>query len=595
MPKDYGGVLKDRAPSNTPQNSTPSIENISGNLTRETFTQDAVNDALGVSNSDYTSVNGSIHDPNLSGAYSQMVEVEPPSPDNKLHAAPSHVSDYALFYHPRCDTKNKYLDLNGDSNAFPAYQRYPTMRSLLSDFAGDPTQRYHYSDFVYAMYHEKISMNHLITLRRFPFPTYDNLKFDVEGEVRPIAQAITYFGEPTENSLNELLKMSGYINWEELEADVWDAEGDERGVESTPFWDKLGNRSQRNVKIGSAFLSGDRDRVGGFAQQDQEYAKQYSDFNYTNEVLGPVNVINKTYVRQRGVGATNSYSLVFEYELKSIGNINPKLAMLDIMANMLALSYSNAKFWGGANRYFPNLNSQQYGFLGDQNLFYQGRYGEYLDSFLSQVSGSLGRGLDTLTGVIGNLVGGNYESALDAVKSIASGAGKMMFDLQRSKSRPKVVGLRALLTGLPVGEWHLTIGNPYNPIFRSGNMICTGFDMEFDGMLGPDDHPERLKFTINLEHGRPLDKGDVESKFNLGQGRMYHPPAGFEDVLNVASSSKSIVKESTGNTRNPQKRNDISYLSPPDENSLRQSKAIQDRISNTASVDFVKRLKGSLF
>jgi hypothetical protein len=39
---------------------------------------------------------------------------------------------------------------------------------------------------------------------------------------------------------------------------------------------------------------------------------------------------------------------------------------------------------------------------------------------------------------------------------------------------PSIEGMRALLTGEPVGNWHLTVGNPLNPMMVIGNLICTG-------------------------------------------------------------------------------------------------------------------------
>jgi len=37
---------------------------------------------------------------------------------------------------------------------------------------------------------------------------------------------------------------------------------------------------------------------------------------------------------------------------------------------------------------------------------------------------------------------------------------------------PTIRNMHSLLTGDPVGEWHLTVGNPLNPIMIVGNLIC---------------------------------------------------------------------------------------------------------------------------
>ena len=56
-------------------------------------------------------------------------------------------------------------------------------------------------------------------------------------------------------------------------------------------------------------------------------------------------------VRESGLTFNQTFSLVFEYDLKGIPNTSPKVALLDVLANMLVLTYNNAPFWGGATRY----------------------------------------------------------------------------------------------------------------------------------------------------------------------------------------------------------------------------------------------------
>jgi len=110
----------------------------------------------------------------------------------------------------------------------------PTTTSLIFWGNGDPYGRtpYHFTDFVFAKYWNKVENNRLITLRRYGAPIVDNLKFPgMDGETKlgspgktdnvnqdtdqgtidkgssgrvtfpPMAQAITYFGEETGNNL----------------------------------------------------------------------------------------------------------------------------------------------------------------------------------------------------------------------------------------------------------------------------------------------------------------------------------------------------------------------------------------------------------
>jgi hypothetical protein len=116
---------------------------------------------------------------------------------------------------------------------------------------------------------------------------------------------------------------------------------------------------------------------------------------------------------------------------------------------------------------------------------------------------------------------------------------------EKSKDkRPGILAFKALLTGEPVGEWHLVIGNPFNPIAMIGNLICEDVSYSFGGgdeRLGPDDFPETLNISVSLKHGRPRDKGDIESMFNRGQGRLHYSYYGKEEPWNSTQATKNVA------------------------------------------------------
>ena len=144
----------------------------------------------------------------------------------------------------------------------------------------------------------------------------------------------------------------------------------------------------------------------------------YANGPYAHRVYGPVNVISKTYKRDRGLDFKQSFTLNFEYSLKSIGNINPKAAMLDLMSNMLALTYNNAAFWGGANRYFPQKPT--YPFLGGKegmNAWYRGDAVGFSKAVGKQVSNASNK--------IGDILSSLAENPIDTLKKIAAGAAKL--------------------------------------------------------------------------------------------------------------------------------------------------------------------------
>ena len=48
---------------------------------------------------------------------------------------------------------------------------------------------------------------------------------------------------------------------------------------------------------------------------------------------------------------------------------------------------------------------------------------------------------------------------------------------------------KAFISGEPTGNWHVTVGNPLNPIVMMGNMICDNATMTLGAGLGYDDFP----------------------------------------------------------------------------------------------------------
>jgi len=474
---------------------------------------------------------------------------------------PSLFNIYTLFRHPACNNINDFLiDQNNVGGVFGKDEREKniTLGHLLGERSVDkaPSEPYFASDFLYAKYYKKIPLNKLITLRRFPFPTYDNLDFNGNSDIqyKPLAQAVTYLGEETGNLISEIMKISGMINWTELAADVHDVEGNELSSEAGGLGGSKrvnigGNSVNINgggIKGAAKYLNPNNDAAG--RQREAIEREKFNDFNYTNKVLGPVNVVHKTLVRDRGIGADVKFSLVFEYQMKSYHNINPKLAMLDLVSNMLALTFNNAKFWGGANRYFPK--SPQFAFLGDQDAYYRGDYNAYGKSLGTAMKGGLGRGFDMIGNILGSLASGDMGGLKKGLGAIF---GKIM-DVKQASSRPQVIGFKSLISGSPVGEWHVTIGNPFNPFAKIGNMVVESWDLEFSNDFGPDDFPDEMKFIVNLKSGRPRDKGDLESILSGGEGRTYYPPSGFLDVTNKSAATGIDHKSRSGASAEEMKR-----------------------------------------
>jgi len=443
-------------------------------------------------------------------------------------------NEYAVFrYAPAAGDFNRLYDVGHILTE--DLSRNPSANNLIkwslensAEFSPFGAMPYSYSDFLYCKYYGHIPNNYLVTLRRYPVPMLDNLKTHDGRNIPPIAQAVTWLSETTGNRLSELLKFTMGLNWKEVEAKVQEISGNEKGSESSPLASVPGG----NIIAGVQGFLNPRE-YSGQAQSESDYAKEVygSEGPYANKVYGPVNVVNKTMARDQGLHFEQDITLNFHYSLHSRGNINPKVAMLDIISNMLTLCYNNAKFWGGAIRYFPQHPNVK--FFGDQDKFYSGDVGGYIDSVMTEFKNLGSTFMDTFSKLV--------QDPLSALKELATGGAKFAMGKIAQKDRPQILAMRSLLTGAPVGEWHMVVGNPMNPIAVIGNLICTDLEIELGDMLGADDFPTEVTFTVKLKHGKPRDKGDVESMFNLGNGRLYY---GINDNDVFSSTHNSNIDSS---------------------------------------------------
>ena len=73
-----------------------------------------------------------------------------------------------------------------------------------------------------------------------------------------------------------------------------------------------------------------------------------------------------------------------------------------------------------------------------------------------------------------------------------------------------------------------------------GNMAVTKTTVQFNDILGYDDFPTEIKFTVDLEHCMPRDNAAIENIFNGAKGRFYAFTDGkilnsFTDVDNMGA------------------------------------------------------------
>ena len=442
------------------------------------------------------------------------------------------------------DLPFNYFKDTGENLLMGGYDAHNVSISKLIEFfdTNYPKIGYKAQDFLYLKYYKQIPVNHLITLRRFPTPVTDNI-FDlshtpgersggkaptsteaVDGTHVAGVTAVTYMGETAGNKLDDILKFSYGLTFKKIESEMESVQSQDGGYTQQPFYNKMGNIGRAATDAAKGIKAGEKFRRQQYADGTDRFGTTYANF-----VIGPVNVVNETTVRDRGINFSNDIKLNFEYELKSLNYVNPKIAMIDIISNMLTMSTNNGQFFGGGHRYYGSAGYVASQF-GDISKLRNGDFSGYIGSVVEDVEGGFK-----------NVFGGgngefNLENGIEGILKVGKTLLGNMLGGFLSENVGAVGGstaTTAFISGEPTGDWHITVGNPLNPIVMMGNMYCDNSTMTLGQGLGYDDFPMEVKFEVDLKHGKPRDKGDIENMFNAGRGRIYASVANTKDVLNL--------------------------------------------------------------
>lgn len=450
---------------------------------------------------------------------------------------------------------NDYLKCTTSESVYKAFQhdkRNPTYQNILKyynndNFDKEGLARYKIQDFLYLKYFNQIPNNYMITLRRYTRPCEDHMfgldmsaaqVADMHGyssSYFAIATAVTYFGERTGNKLSDILKFTYGANWENKTAEVQSLQASDGGL-AAQMRERAGVNSNilngtastselfsssgvKSMFALSAMSQGKGVDVSQAISSQHRYEGNEFSARYGDEFYGDINVVQDVQMRSRGLTFTNNFTLNFEYSLKSLKCVNPRVAMIDILCNFLILTGNYGTFWGGATIFYGNRNIAPQ--FGDPSLLRAGKYGEYAKSLWDDVKTGLNKlnqaaGNDESAGVLEKLLGIGKQvlkGGLTAlIGNIFGGTAGVVGESQVPK---------ALLSGAPSGYWHLTVGNPLDPIAMMGNMAVKSTTVTFSDVLGYDDFPTEIKFSVEMEHCKPRDNAGIETMFNGGKGRFY--------------------------------------------------------------------------
>lgn len=473
--------------------------------------------------------------------------------------------------------------------------------------------RYKYSDFMYCKDLGKISNNHMITLRKFAIPIGDNIyrqastHNEKNNQAVPgdIGRLICWF-DTDDNKLSDIMSYEYEATWKELNAKIQQLDSQEDDDSRGPMGKLINSMNPGyNADVEKGIASG-----GALAAVLQRFGMTLNSTPYqnndvalgrnydANKVYEPVDTIQNTHIYEGKLVFKHEFSLTFSYKLRAYDNINPKSAFLDLLGNILAVTYRKGHFWGGRQEILgPKPNKDGWNKAnaivdslakGSGNIFKDvfhfdfdniaGDLASLANAFLSglesfapgvaKIVGSTGEAIQSGAEAVGKAITGDTSGAkqkLGEAKNNAKKAGNAIVNaadrsriggaltglVKNKLGRPALYAFDSLLSGANVGLWHVTIGNPKNPIACFGNLIMTSAKITHSGPLGLDDFPTELKVTVSLKHARGRDATDIAKMYTKGENSIYFSLASPFTKINTQEgfSKSSLVYDKNGNPK----------------------------------------------
>jgi hypothetical protein len=243
----------------------------------------------------------------------------------------------------------------------------------------------------------------------------------------------------------------------------------------------------------------------------------------SKRIFVDVNTVNQMMIRDVGfTGGDQTFNLTFNYSLTSVGEINSRMMFIDLMANLLAIGSDYGKFL--SPQLLVGSNKQGIGFpYGSKGFVKHLTHPvEFLNDMLKlNFEAEVKAKIENLTGTL--------EKAKAEIQGLSKGQPlskdgqvyKTLTAMLTNDLINQLVYEPIMLSGYPTGEWHVVVGNPLNPIAMIGNLICTNVSIKLNNVLGPDDFPTELTAIFSMKAARQRHRGDFESMFNRGNGRLY--------------------------------------------------------------------------
>lgn len=397
-----------------------------------------------------------------------------------------------------------------------------------------PALKLNPAHFVYLKDYGVYPNNRLLICRRFPSP--------VENDLTAYSNTVTGVSSST---LSVMSPLSTIVSWVSDSADnffsfesseTWEgAKIDDPVKELSDIFNKVigkvmpftpgGEMGGGIGAIAGAFP------MGGISETLETTIMNYllgtegnqaTNFNYDNLHKGNPNFMGESSYRNvNSIVSKISIPVKVVYEMKYIPTIDPTIAFMDVVQNILRFSSSQSVFYlsqSGGDKINDIIEKFK-------NGDWQGIIGDILETIVRSVKDLIGKFTDLYKKgekVVEKAFGGDL--SVEEMSSLSNSIVSALSAISRSalaRYRIEFNKIIPAMTGFASAPWHVTIGNPKNPFFSSGDMIVEGGKVTFGNIMGFNDLPTRIEFEFTIKSARNLGIQEIFDKFNVGAGRQY--------------------------------------------------------------------------
>jgi hypothetical protein len=354
-----------------------------------------------------------------------------------------------------------------------------------------------YDDFAYLKKLGVYPSNRLILARRFDYPIGDDLLTSTQAPTAIIPSWV----EDGKTFID--------ITYGEAWANVTSTDASEPGSKGFQEYgfDEKQIQNKMNTLFGGVALT-------GFTEYLQYYFFNEAKLTDANNLailpMGNPNIIRSAKMRAlpspgstfEGLSYRFTITIDTEYEIKYIDGVDPTLAYFDIISNLLRFGTSEAQF-----QFDSRFNSRARDMLKKLS---SGNAKEVLEEVTKIVGGFIDSAGNIMTQTFQTIFG------LFGLGSGGVNLTEFLISSQVKKYRLKFIGIINALTGSPSGIYHITVGNPFRPLFSSGdlypgeqkNKITLGPELGYNNL------PTTIKFSTQLTNARSCGLQEIYKKFS---------------------------------------------------------------------------------